>query len=87
MSYNQSIYELLSKVYKKVHSFDPFIIAKYYDYNIIYQNIGPYTLGTRIQSFRRTTIILDRNLKGAEQLLVPLHEIKHCIADKGAKIF
>lgn len=83
MSYNQSIYELLSKVYKKVHSFDPFIIAKYYDYNIIYQNIGPYTLGTRIQSFRRTTIILDKNLKGAERLLVPLHEIKHCIADKG----
>lgn len=83
VSCNQLTYELLNQVYKKAHSFDPFRIAKTYNYNIIYQNIGPYTLGTRIQSCRNTTIILDNNLHGAEKLLVPLHEIKHCLVDQG----
>ena len=83
VSCNQLTHELLNQVYKKASSFDSFRIAKAYNYNIIYQDIGPYTLGTRIQSCRSKTIILDSNLQGAEKLLVPLHEIKHCLVDQG----
>lgn len=78
-----SIDNLLDKVYKKTNSFDPTIIAKSYNYNVIYESIGPDTLGTRITSSRCTTIILDDNLNEIESILVPLHEIKHCLTDKG----
>lgn len=78
-----SIDDLLDRVYQKANSYDPEAIVQAYDYNVIYEDIGPYTLGTRITNNRRTTIILDKNLEGSEQLLVPLHEIKHCLTDKG----
>lgn len=74
---------LLDIVHKKTNSWDPIKIAKIYDYNILYQPIGPDTLGTRITNNRRTTIILDTNLNRTESILVPLHEIKHCLTDKG----
>lgn len=78
-----SVESLLNKVYKRADSFDPAIIAKAYKYNVIYAPIGPDTLGTRITNNRCTTIILDDNLNEIESILVPLHEIKHCLTDKG----
>jgi hypothetical protein len=83
MACSEKIFNLIKSVYNKVGSLDPMAIAKAYKYNIIYRPIGPMTLGTRIQSCRKTTIILDDNLQEAEQILVPLHEIKHCLMDKG----
>lgn len=80
---NRQINDLLNKVYKRACSYDPLQIAKAFDYNVIYCPIGPETLGTRVTNNRRTTIILDNNLKDIEKILVPLHEIKHCLTDKG----
>lgn len=81
---NKQIDDLLETVYKKANSYDPMKIIDAYDYGLIYEDIGPYTIGTRITSSRCTTIILDKNLVGTENILVPLHEIKHCLTDKGA---
>lgn len=78
-----SIEHLLDGVYKKTNSWDPNTIAKSYDYGILYSPIGPKTLGTRITNNRCTTIILDTNLNTIESVLVPLHEIKHCLTDEG----
>jgi len=78
-----SMDNLLDKVYKKTNSWDPIKIAEIFDYDILYTPIGPDTLGTRITNNRCTTIILDDNLNEIESILVPLHEIKHCLTDKG----
>lgn len=78
-----SIDNLLDEVYEKTNSWDPKEIAAYFDYDILYNPIGPDTLGTRITNNRCTTIILDTNLSPTESILVPLHEIKHCLTDKG----
>lgn len=78
-----SIDKLLDTVYKRANSWDPNEIAAAYHYNIIYAPIGPKTLGTRITNSRCTTIILDNRLNKIESILVPLHEIKHCLTDKG----
>lgn len=80
---NQSIDNLLDMVYRKTGSYDPREIAKSYHFNILYSEIGPTTLGTRITNSRCTTIILDDNLSDAMQRIVPLHEIKHCLTDQG----
>lgn len=75
--------ELLKKVYKTTNSWNAEEIAKCYGFNIISYPIGPKTLGTRITNSRCTTIILDSGLEGIERQLVTLHEIKHCLTDKG----
>lgn len=79
----ESVDKLLDEVYHQVESYDPKTIAKAYDYDVIKADIGPHTLGTRITNSRCTTIILDENLDPSEESLVFLHEIKHCLTDKG----
>lgn len=79
----QSINDLLDMVYRRTGSYDPTVIANSYHFKLLYYDIGPNTLGTRITNSRCTTIILDNNLSETMQLLVPLHEIKHCLTDQG----
>lgn len=75
--------DLLDRVHRRVGSYDPVKIAKAYGFQILDAYLDCNTLGTRVTSCRKTTIILNIELTEVERPRVLLHEIKHSLVDQG----
>ena len=73
----EEIIILANQTYKKFNTVDPFKIAYYLDYIVIFKDMPPKIRGYTLRKFRINIIYLNENLNDADIRNTLLHELGH----------